>query len=200
MHDCLLGKIEMPDKREKSHDWDLFTELMLSTWIRRFTKEDVAANKIAEEWASIISDAFKNGEYSNTNYLDVYERVYSKSALGGRFTDFVNFYQVSLISDQLSPEIESFVFDYILSRDSGIYYLGYQKPLTLLPDDFQSKQTTRFISSIEMMAMYKSNRHKLKYAAQWIENNMNPHGTWDLGAVLKIIFICLYPTPGRIRT
>ena len=39
MSDCLSGKREIPDQREKLADWDVFTSLMLSTWIRRFTKD-----------------------------------------------------------------------------------------------------------------------------------------------------------------
>ena len=37
--------------------------------------------------------------------------------------DFVNFYQVSLVSDCLDEPIESLVFDYILNHDTGIYYI-----------------------------------------------------------------------------
>ena len=39
MRDCLSGKREIPDRREKLIDWDVFTSLMLSTWIRRFTRD-----------------------------------------------------------------------------------------------------------------------------------------------------------------
>lgn len=62
MHDCLIGKKEMPDRREKTHNWDTFTQLMLSTWIRRFTKDDTSANEVANTWANIISFAFKTGK------------------------------------------------------------------------------------------------------------------------------------------
>lgn len=37
MSDCLDGKKKIPDPREKTHNWDLFTALILSVWIRRFT-------------------------------------------------------------------------------------------------------------------------------------------------------------------
>ncbi|MGI6537913.1 MAG: hypothetical protein ACOX22_06190 [Caldicoprobacterales bacterium] len=49
MQDCLAGKKSIPDRREKLHDWDIFTALMLSTWIRRFTKNDYNANDIAKK-------------------------------------------------------------------------------------------------------------------------------------------------------
>ncbi len=31
MSDCLSGKNQIPDRREKLHNWDIFTKLMLST-------------------------------------------------------------------------------------------------------------------------------------------------------------------------
>jgi hypothetical protein len=38
MRMCLSGKRQMPDIWGKTHDWEIFTGLMLSAWIRRFTK------------------------------------------------------------------------------------------------------------------------------------------------------------------
>ena len=46
----LSGKREIPDRREKLVDWDVFTSLMLSTWIRRFTKDVPIANQVADQW------------------------------------------------------------------------------------------------------------------------------------------------------
>jgi ribosomal-protein-alanine N-acetyltransferase len=56
MHDCLIGKKDMPDRREKTHDWDIFTQLMLSTWIRRFTKDD--SRDAFERWTSSNDSEF----------------------------------------------------------------------------------------------------------------------------------------------
>ena len=42
---------------------------------------------------------------------------------GGRLVDFVSFYQVSLVADCFSSEIENQVFDYILNHKLGIYYI-----------------------------------------------------------------------------
>lgn len=185
MHDCLLGKKEMPDRREVSHDWDLFTDLMLATWIRRFTKDDDAANKIADTWATLISEAFQSRVYSHADYQKAYKSMFSQPIRGDRFIDFVNFYQISMLSDCLLPEIASHFFDYILCHETGIYYLGYQKPLTQLPDNFASKETSRFIASIDMLAAYTSNRHKLHYVESWIHENKDAKGTWDFGSRSK---------------
>jgi len=90
MQDCLAGKKEIPDRREKLHDWDIFTSLMLSTWIRRFTKDDHRANEVAAKWAEIISYAFSKGEYEHQLYVDAYKRVLRLPPKGGRRLDFTN--------------------------------------------------------------------------------------------------------------
>lgn len=46
----LSGKREIQDRREKLVDWDVFTSLMLSTWIRRFKKDVPIANQVADQW------------------------------------------------------------------------------------------------------------------------------------------------------
>lgn len=61
MEDCLIGRKQIPDRREKVTDWDVFSELILSAWIRRFTFSCDAANAVAKKWAEVISLAFLDG-------------------------------------------------------------------------------------------------------------------------------------------
>lgn len=185
MHNCLVGKNEIHDRREKIHDWDVFTQLMLATWILRFTKHDVEANRVADAWSSIISSAFKNGVYSHANYLAAYKQVFSKKVQGDRLIDFVSFYQVSLISDKLDYEEEGFLFDYIMQHTNGIYYLGNNSPLHSIPDDFKSKQASRFLATIELMSLYKHNHHKLQFVIDWLNKNKDDNGKWDMGSSVK---------------
>jgi len=89
MNDCLAGKKKIPDRREKIHDWDVFTNLMLSTWICHFTNNNFLTNKTANEWAMIVSLAF--GVYNQGAYEVAYQDIFGKKPRGGRFIDFVNF-------------------------------------------------------------------------------------------------------------
>ncbi len=79
MHDCLTGKKSIPDRREKLHNWDIFTALILSTWIRRFTKEDDAAHTVGKKWAEIITRAFERGAP-----LEEWEEIAAGLTAGGR--------------------------------------------------------------------------------------------------------------------
>ncbi len=120
MHDCLAGDNQIPDRKEKLHDWGIFTSLMLSTWIRRFTLEDDFANCIAEKWAEVISDSFISGTYQHNDYLKAYTKVFKMVPRGGRLVDFVSFYTTSLLSNYLEETIEEAMFDYIISHNAGI--------------------------------------------------------------------------------
>ncbi len=184
MQDCLIGKKEMPDPREKSHNWDIFTQLMLSTWIRRFTKDDNAANAVANMWADIISVAFQSGAYSHEDYLTAYYRAFSQKAYGGRLIDIVNFYHVSLIADCLDEEIEGAVFDYIINHETGIYYI-YHNPVCNLPAIFASKKSSRYIRAIELLSDYKHNLSKLTFVIEWLNEHRGIDNKWDMGTSVK---------------
>lgn len=184
MHDCLIGKEEMPDRREKIHNWDIFTQLMLFTWIRRFTKDDMAANEVAYTWSNIISYAFKSGRYCHKDYLYAYNQTFSQKAQGGRLVDFVSFYQVSLIADCLDKKTEFAVFDYIINHETGIYYI-YNEPIYNLPVIFKSKKSSRYIRAIELLSDYKRNLNKLSFVIDWLNQHKDTTNKWDMGSSVK---------------
>lgn len=43
------------------HDWNIFTAMILATWIRRFTLNNPNANKVTKQWADVVSSAFAAG-------------------------------------------------------------------------------------------------------------------------------------------
>lgn len=186
LHACLEGKMHIPDRREKLHDWDIFTALMFSTWIRRFTSEDTLANTTAGKWAEVIGLAFAGGTYDHDSYTSVYKRVFGIAPKGGRIVDFVTFYQVSVLAGLLDKDVESAMFDYILEHDPGIYYI-YEGCLSLLPERFDSKQAGRYLAAIELLTGYKSPecREKLRFVREWLEQNKGPVGMWDMGPAVK---------------
>lgn len=123
MQDCLAGKKVIPDRREKLHNWDIFTALMLATWIRRFTKDDDKANQVGKKWAEIINYAFLDGGYDHNRYVEIYQKIHGIPPRGGRLVDVVNFYHVSLVADLLPAQTALAFLDYILQKETGIYYI-----------------------------------------------------------------------------
>ena len=184
MSDCLRGAREIPDRKEKLHDWNLFTRLMLSAWIRRFTPADPRANQTARDWAAVVAGAFQSGRYEPGDYRAAYTGVFGQAPRGGRLADFVSFYQVSLLAGVLEPAAERLVMDYILQHPYGIYYV-YNARLTEPPPEFASKAASRYIGALELLAGYKNSGDKLRFAVEWLEQNRNADGKWDLGSQAK---------------
>ena len=189
MDDCLTGKQSIPDRREKLHNWDLFSSMILAAWIRRFTLENENANQVAKGWAEIITRAFVGGSYNHQEYLLAFQDVWGIRPKGGRFLDFVSFYQISLIRGCLDRETELAVVDYVLNKEDGIYYI-YDKKLAQLPGCFESREASRYLGAIELLAEHRFAREKLGFVADWLMEHKNGNGKWDMGKTVndKIYF------------
>lgn len=186
MHDCLVGRNSLPDRREKLHDWDIFTALMLATWIRRFTKDDRDANEVAAKWAEIFSRSFEEGAYNHGAYVEAYKNIFQLPPKGGRLVDLATFYQISLVSDLLEDKVASALIEHLLHHPSGIYYL-YDEELSRLPQTFKSKHASRYLAAMELLAEYRSLecRRKLLFVAHWLKQSKEPEDYWDMGTGAK---------------
>lgn len=183
---CMKGHKAIPDRREKTHNWNIFTEMMLATWIREFTLSEEIASRVAMQWAEILSEAFLSGKYSHDAYRMAYSKRFAEKPRGARFVDFVSFYPVSLLSSSLEPKTERALLDYILNHPAGIYYI-YNEPVGIkgiksAPAIFESKQASHYLAAIELLTRYRNSLDKLQFVVPWLKNNLNEHGKWDLGA------------------
>ena len=181
LDDCLNGAKVIPDPREKLHNWDIFCSLMFSTWIRRFTPDNAGANAVATKWARIVAHAFENGVYDHEAYVFAYTEEMGLKPNGGRLVDFVNFYPISLLCGCLDESTQKSLLDYVLNKEDGIYYI-YERPLSQLPQRFASRQASRYLAAVELLAGYAGAKEKLSFVTDWLKSNQNPDGTWDLGA------------------
>ena len=182
MDDCLSGKNAIPDRREKVHDWDVFTDLILSAWIRRFTDDNINANIVAGKWAEVISQAFAGGSYNSEEYVRAYREVLKPD--GGRLIDFANFYPVSILRGQLDERTERAFVDYLINREDGIYYI-YSEKIAVLPECFESKRASWYLGAVELLAKYRCAVGKLRFVADWLNENRNESGNWDMGKVVN---------------
>lgn len=179
---CLSGETTIPDRREKSHDWDVYVELMLSVWIRRFDAQDERASATAEKWRRMMERAFASGSFCAGDYAEEYSALVGRQPKGDRLVDFVAFYPVSLLTGEIAPTIERAYFDHIVSRAGGVYYI-YGAPLDTLPPSFQSKQASRYLAAIELLLAYPNAYActRLRFVYDWLLDHRAPDGTWDMG-------------------
>ncbi len=188
LNNCLIGKSKIPDREEKTHNWSIFFDLMLSTWIKIFTKDNKMANSTAEKWREIINNSFDNGFYDHNMYIKSFEKRFDSriNPKAARHIDFVHFYPVSILANILDKKTESVYFNYILNHEKGIYYI-YDKKLLNTPKLFQSKNTSRYLRAIELLSKYKNPECKklLQFVVNWLNDNRNAENKWDMGKDAK---------------
>ena len=180
MHSCLLGQTQLPDPREKLHDWDVFTQLMLSTWISMFTRGDPAAEAVGQKWAQIIAEACQSGAYSQQSYAQAYARAWGMRPRGGRLVDCVNFYPVALLAGRLDAPVQRAFIAHVLAHPQGMYYI-YEAPLAA-PPPFAGKAASRYLRAVELLARYPFAGEQLGFVKQWLLQNRVQDGRWDLGS------------------
>jgi hypothetical protein len=180
MTSCLQGERKIDNYWEKTHNWELFTQLMLSTWVRIFEPDNELALKFSKRWSNIIVKAFEHGTYNDEAYLDAYTCEFSSKPKGTRELDFSDFYHIHLLQGVLTERTEDDLLNYIIAKSNGIFYI-YNKPIDKLPNDFASKETSWYLSAIEILSGYKLAKEKLRFVVEWLENNKDENNQWDLG-------------------
>ena len=182
LHKCLIGKENIPDRWEKGSDWKTYIDLMLSTWIKKFTPDDKSANGIANKWSEIVNSSFIDKKFNQNIYDSMYNNIFC-SEKGKRIWGFMNFYGVSILANTLDKNIEPVFFEYVLNFPAGIYYFGYDKSIKTLPDFFQSKKSSAYIRMIQLLTAYKNKKCKeqLIFIKKWLESNKLNDYKWDMG-------------------
>lgn len=180
MNNCLVGRTEIPDRREKLLDWEIFVSLMLAVWIRRFSDGYPAANKVAGQWAAVISSAFQGGVYHHKEYISAYQDIFGVKPMGGRLIDFTCFYPISLLINCLDRRTEEALMDYVLDKEDGIYYI-YSERILFLPKVFESRQASRYLAAVELLSKYRYAADKLQFVADWLNGLKKENGKWDMG-------------------
>lgn len=184
MDDCLTGRNSIPDRAEKVHDWGIFTSLILSARIRRFTPDNPNANAVAQKWAQVVTRAFASGEYDREQYVAAYHEVLGMKPGGGRIIDFMNFYPVSLLCDCLDERTQCAFMDYALEYEGGIYYI-YDHRISRLPEEFASRRASGYLAAIELLVRYEHAKRKLGFVRDWLYDNRNENGRWDMGPSVR---------------
>ena len=73
-----------------------------------------------------------------------------------------------------------------MDSEAGYYY-GFEGAITRVPNDFCSKEASRYLSAIEIYCEYPNKycKESLKFIVEWLNKNKNENGKWDMGANVK---------------
>ena len=189
LHDCLAGKKTISDTREKRLDFDIFANLMFAVWIRRFTRDDALANEVADKWKTITKTAFQQGKFDPDMYItafyDIMKPKYGTAVRTRQFFRPEYYYLISILAGEIDIDIEKAYFDYIMNSEKGYYY-GHDGSIMRVPDKFQSKKTSSYLSAIELYCEFPNRycKDNLKFVVDWLNKNKQD-GRWDMGAAVK---------------
>lgn len=184
MTDCLTRRKEIPDRKEKIQDWEIFSNLILATWIRSFTDDNAAANAVARQWAEVVTAAFEPGAFDHDRYLAAYAKALRLPPRGARILGCTTFYPVSLLAGCLDRQTGSAYIAHLINYDTGIYYI-YDQKLSILPETFQSRRSSRFLAAIELLSKYEAGKDQLSYVVNWLQQNKNADNKWDMGPAVN---------------
>jgi hypothetical protein len=179
---CLRGERMIDDYSEKKHDWQLFTKMMLSAWVKLFDPGNDQALIFARQWAYVAERSFAGGVFDRDSHAEAFMEQFGRPPRpqSGFEMGYGYLYDAYLLQGILSPETERHYLDFCLSRPDGIYYVGSGR-LDKLPPTFASRQTSLYLAGLEALAGYGQAYDRLGFAAVWLNANKNTDGTWDLG-------------------
>lgn len=178
---CLSGQTVIPDYAEVKPDWGLFVETMLTTWLKIFVPDHERARVMTERWVRVIEETFAAGNFDQSTYEQAYRAIlHSQGSKVHYFKNFVNYYPLMLLQNELTPETESRMLDHVLDWPEGIYYIS-TCPLRQPPAVFTSREASRYLAMLEILSGYSSAPGKLGFAIQWLKSNQDKNGQWDLG-------------------
>ena len=184
LRDCLSGKLQPPDRREKVLNWDVFEAHMIAAWIRIFVPDDLLALPVARMWADIITLSFSTGAFNADMYASEYRKRIPILNKGERMIALPQFYMVNLLKGLLNKENERCFIDFVINHPDGILYVN-NSAIVDLPAEFTSSQASSYLAALEQLAGYSCAGEKLRFAVEWIIKHKDDNGEWDMGASAK---------------
>lgn len=170
---CLYKEIYIPDRREKVINWDVFEELMFSSWLNIFNVKDEKLTSTKMQWKRVIENSVVDNKFNYDEYKKQYRSTFG--SLGKREISPSNFYMVTLLKGVLTPDISNTYFKYIMEK--GIYYI-YDKNLYEVPACFDSFKTINYLIAIKLIASFAESSDDLNFIKNWLYKNMSSEGKW----------------------
>lgn len=178
---CLRGERKIDAWWEQGIDWAMFEPLMLAAWIRRFAPEQPDALTFARRWAKVAEAAFAAGRYDEAAWNAAYETEFHRQERHPAPMGLWAFYHGMLLPGVLTPETENALVRHILH--TGMYYVC-DRPLIHPPADMASRDASRWLYALDVLAAFRHARRQLDFAAAWLHLNA-ADGQWDFGPSAK---------------
>jgi len=180
MEQFLKKEIDIRDGKEKLSDWNEITDLFAAAWMLEIDNESDIAGEVAHKWAELISLSFSGESFDFIEYSKAFNDIFHVKA-GKRVWDIESFHIAAILQNRITPDVEEKFVNYILNNDKGIYYVTHRRKLIDLPETFMSRETSRFLYAHNLLSRYSSYKDKCDFVTQWLMENQEDNGFWDLG-------------------
>ena len=194
----LDGTLEWRDNREVSWGlswWNSAVKLISAATLAQIQPDLPVLEEVWNLWYAILRRAFPAGEYDRKEEIQAQlellgirslSRYARKKISEGRALGTFTKYHVALLSsraDRLPLQLEKAYLAKIWNLDDGIGYLDV--PLTAPPAQLLDKKPYHpdyWLSSIELLAPFRSWRDVARDAVGWLWQQGNERGFWDFGS------------------
>ena len=183
LEQCLLGKVEIPDRVEARADWPIFLETMFAANLQMWQPNHELLPPIVNKWSNVIECACSTGSFQQATFEECYREAFQQSGSTFCFKEVVNVYLVLLLSRSLTTETERRWLTHIIQAPRGLYYLNCPQPIIQLPETFTSRSTSRYLGMIELLLRYDQASVILEFLVPWLWQHEDLG--WDLGSSAK---------------
>lgn len=188
----LVGSVDGQAVNESMNQNDAKRDILVASRIRLFDEENPLALRVANRWIQLLTDTFESGVYQELRYLEGYESLFGQPAVRDENLIFSG-PLLMLMRGLLPYPIEEAYTRHLMEEVRGIVGV-HHRALHHLPLDFPTLEAMRFLSAVELLAVYPSAEPLLEDARTWLWEQMSPSGRWDLGQVGRD-GICLPMSP-----
>ncbi|QUI20843.1 hypothetical protein HZI73_00305 [Vallitalea pronyensis] len=183
--ETILRGEEIWHQRCEKHDnprwWlEIFMPLVSASILSLVDPKNPLLRKHVELWRYFTQSSFAEGTYNSDIEMETqynYFKINTKRKL-----PFYNYYTILLLTSQkdiLSPTLDKKMLDYCMHKEDGMYYI-YEGSPTKSVSIHDTKDFYKWLRLLTIYKRFKSwNTYETPYY-QWIWNQRNSEGLWDM--------------------
>ena len=183
----LVDLVQQAKQLNNRQSMPVARSLILAACLRQLDSQQPEVLELVSRWRYIIESSLDGDEFQTAVFRDRCEEVFGPDyqfwpeqwpELG-----FSN-YMLLLLRDQFPFAVEQGMIRYLINKTRGIYPVS-NRSLQYFPLEFASREGVRFITSLEILSQYTSAAVYLRNAVDWLWEQLDSSGYWDLGSEAK---------------
>jgi len=157
--------------------------LILAACLRQLGSDHPLVLDVVRDWQQVIESSFDGQTFQTAVFRDKCEEVFGpdQKFWPDKWPELgFSRYMLLLMNDRLPFQAEQAMIHHLIYQSRGIYPVS-NRSLQHFPLEFSSRESVRFITSLELLTQYTSAAVYLRHAADWLWEQLDRDGFWDLG-------------------